>query len=257
MTCNRLSGSAIDYRHLALQSCGSTNDECMKAASVGDPGRLWVTTEVQTSGKGSRGRQWESQFGNLFASLLLVDPCKNDNLSELTFVAAVAVGRTLVACMGETTQADIRYKWPNDVLINGKKVSGILLETRHQENPYVVIGIGINCTHHPKNTSYPATSLLTEGISVAPEKIFKTLANQMADTITKWQRGANFDWVREAWLEKAGGLGETISVRLENRAPVVGKFENIDDKGFLLLRLAGGNLTKISVGDVFFREKHI
>ncbi|MEM9277820.1 MAG: biotin--[acetyl-CoA-carboxylase] ligase [Pseudomonadota bacterium] len=251
-----LSGKSAGYRHLALDECASTNNECLTAAQNGEPGNLWITTASQTGGKGSRGRSWVSQTGNLFASLLLIDPCERECLSELTFVAAIAVRETLLEVIraGQGKEAGIELKWPNDVLVKGSKISGILLEsTSSSTMNSVVIGIGINCRHHPKNTLYPSTDLAELGLSIEPQQLFVTLANKIADAISVWQRGSNFTAIRNQWLQHAAGLGCELRINLPTGETATGIFEAVDERGYLLLKQKNGQTRRISVGDVFFQ----
>ncbi|MEM7067377.1 MAG: biotin--[acetyl-CoA-carboxylase] ligase [Pseudomonadota bacterium] len=249
-----LSGLADGFRHQALEVCASTNTECLNAADVGDSGNLWITSKRQTGGKGSRGRSWTSEPGNLFTSLLLVDPCQPGHLAELTFVAAVAVGDTLNELLPDLPRKHVGLKWPNDVLVRGRKISGILLEggTRNTMT-HVAIGIGINCKSNPKDTIYPATCLSTEGSGIVPQDVFDTLAPNMAQILNLWDRGRNFEAVRSRWLQNAVGIGQEVEVRLEGREPEVGTFDSIDENGHMVMKTRDGRLNNIAVGDVFFR----
>lgn len=156
--------SIDDFRHLALGDVGSTNSECMERAKAGNPGLLWVTAVRQTGGRGRRGRVWVSEAGNLYASLLLFDPAPAAVLGSLPLVVALALYRAIRA---ELPWAGDRLsiKWPNDVLFDGKKVSGILIEAEQLADgrQAVVIGCGVNVSHHPDNPLYPATSLAEVG----------------------------------------------------------------------------------------------
>lgn len=249
-----LTAKAIEYRHLALNQCGSTNAECINAAGEGDPGKLWITAKSQTGGKGSRGRSWVSEPGNLYASLLLVDACPRRHLAELTFVAAIAV-RDALKLIARLSSLEISLKWPNDVLLDGKKVSGILLESSTiGDTAITAIGIGINCKHHPAETNYPATDLAEAGYEIEPDELLNILSQCMADAINVWNKGINFEAVRHNWLSDAHRLGETISINLPGRETISGKFQTIDDQGLLLLEQASGELMRISVGDVFFTQ---
>ena len=151
------------YRHQAFTDVSSTNTLCLEAAQNGDQGGLWITAERQVQGRGSRGRQWVSEPGNLYASLLLRAPGPDEKLHTLTFAASLAI-RDAIYTLPDANSADVELKWPNDVLLNGRKTSGILLESHYvNEARFVIIGIGVNIRHFPSETLHPATSLKEAG----------------------------------------------------------------------------------------------
>lgn len=243
-----------DYRHLALGDVGSTNSEAMARARAGDPGNLWVTARRQLQGRGRRGRPWISEEGNLYASLLLLDPAPIARLGTLPLVAALAVYRALRPHFASTPQA-LAIKWPNDILVDGRKINGILLESESLSGGHiaVVIGCGINCRHHPDNPAYPATDLADCGIDADPQAVFAALAREMATALVQWNRGTGFDVVREAWMRAARGIGETVTVNL-HEGQVTGVFEDIDVDGYLCLATEHGTRRRISAGDLFFTQ---
>jgi BirA family biotin operon repressor/biotin-[acetyl-CoA-carboxylase] ligase len=230
---------------IEYDTVGSTNAEALALARAGEKGPLWVRARRQTAGRGRRGRAWVSEPGNLYASLLLIDPAPADRAAELSFVAALAV-HDAVAALAPHLAAQLALKWPNDVLCAGKKFCGILVEG---EGPAAVIGIGVNCAHHPEQTMHPATNLASAGASVTVERMFAALSQAMMQRLAQWNCGAGFDAIRSDWLARAAGLGEAIRVRLPD-AEVVGGFEGIDSRGRLIVRLSDGRSTEIAVGDV-------
>lgn len=240
------------WRRLALGDVGSTNTEALKIAQAGDPGKLWVTGTRQLKGRGRRGRPWVSEAGNLYASLLLVDPAPKSALANLPLVAATGVYDALRSYFASTPQA-LAIKWPNDILVDGAKVNGILLESAFlsDQRLAVVIGCGINCVHHPVNPQYPATDLVACGIEASAEDVFEKLAVSMVDAVALWNRGAGFAAIREKWLLAARGVGEQVTVNHGGGA-VTGMFEDIDRDGYLCLKLDDGTRQKISAGDLFF-----
>ncbi len=241
------------YRHLTVEETSSTNTLCLEYALAGEPGDLWVTATDQTGGKGSRGRDWESKKGNLFASLLLTDPCSKNRLADLTFVAAISVQETIESFSHK--QNKVQVKWPNDVMLNERKCSGILLESVHQKDTtYVVIGIGINCLHFPVQTLHPATSLFAEGVEVSANTLFFALAKKMADNISLWKNGNNFSAIRQKWLDNTYKLGEMISVHVPGQERQIGLFASVDDNGYMLLELPDGTTKQISTADIFFNK---
>lgn len=256
MIAKPLSGSASEYRHIHFPELDSTNTFLTDKAKAGEAGNLWVTSDIQTVGKGSRGRSWTSESGNLYASLLLLDPSSSEHLAELTFVASLA-GRDAVlktcAEITKTSVPDIRLKWPNDMIVNGSKCAGILLEGGQiKGHSYVVIGNGINCVTCPTDTMHPATTLQREGYSIDPKALFKNLTEAFASRILQWNRGLDFANTLADWMMHVHGLGEPVEVVIPGRDKLKGRFASIDDKGYMLLELADGSLQRISTADVFF-----
>lgn len=233
-------------RLLTLEETSSTNVRALEAARDGERGPLWIVAKSQTAGRGRRGRAWTSRPGNLYASLLLTDPAPGSHVAQLSFVAALAV-HDAVAETAAMLGPGLTLKWPNDVLCGGAKICGILLEG---EGTAVVIGIGVNCLHHPPGTEYPATDLSAAGALVTAEGLFAALSRAMVARIAQWRRGEGFAAIRNDWLKRADGLGKGIRVRLNDRE-TAGIFETLDETGRLALRHADGALEMIAAGDVF------
>lgn len=239
------------YAFRAFDVVDSTNRECRRIADQGFAGNLWVIAGAQSAGRGRRGREWVSQTGNLFTSLLYEIDCDLVTASQLSFVTALAV-RDTVADILQTTEA-VTCKWPNDILVRGRKISGILLETAGQgaETPsHVIIGIGINVAHHPENPHYPATDLRQElGHDIDVLQVQARLVQSMAHWIDCW-KNHGFSRIRTAWKENAKGLGQQIIVRLPEEE-LHGRFMDLDDSGALILEF-DGERRHITAGDVFF-----
>jgi len=233
----------------------STNHECRRIADTGFAGNTWVSASAQSAGKGRRGREWVSQPGNLFTSLLYAIDCDLGTASQLSFVAALAVRDVVV----DILQAPdiVHCKWPNDVLLGGKKVSGILLETAGKGSAapsHVIIGIGINVAHHPEQVQYPTTDLQSElGQKIDVEKIdvaivLERLIHSMDHWILRWkERG--FSVIRQAWKDSSHGMGQEIIVRLPDET-LKGRFVDLDETGALILEFEGKR-RHITAGDVF------
>ncbi|WP_181707078.1 biotin--[acetyl-CoA-carboxylase] ligase [Chthonobacter rhizosphaerae] len=239
------------YRVLRLDEVGSTNAVALERAEGGEPAGLWVVARRQVAGRGRQGRAWTSEPGNLYSSLLLRDPARPAHLGELPLVVAVAVHDAVADVLPPPARAPLQIKWPNDVLYGGAKICGILVEGAvHREGQVVVVGIGINCRHHPPEAAYATTDLTALGFPTDPPALFERLAARMAARFAEWQ-GGGFAAIRSAWLARARGVGEPIRVRLPNET-LAGRFEALDDSGRLLLRLETGGLRTISAGDVFF-----
>lgn len=242
------------YRRAAFDTLGSTNAEARARARAGDPGRLWVTARVQSAGYGRRGRGWSTDAGNLAASVLLLDPASPEACATLAFVAGVALHQAAVDLLGPATTDRLRLKWPNDLLLDGLKVAGILIEGEKLAAGgfAVVVGCGVNCSAHPELSGpVPATDFAAQGLPVAVEDMFGALARAMASEITIWDRGSGFPAIRSAWLARCTGIGQTIRVNLPGRS-FEGRFDTLDAEGRLVVAHPGGSREAISTGDVFF-----
>lgn len=237
------------YRLVAYDSIGSTNDEAKRLAREGAAEGLVVSARRQSAGRGRRGRSWVSPEGNLYASLVLRPRAAAAATAQLGFVAALGIADAVAELAPGIA---LGCKWPNDVLANGKKLSGILLEAEMaagEQPDFVVLGIGINLVSSPRETSYPATSLAEEGINaVAPEAMLAAFVAHFAGWLARW-RDAGFAPVREAWRQRAVGLGKTIEVRLAHDT-IAGRFVDLDGEGALVLGLAEGD-RRIAAGDIF------
>lgn len=240
------------WRRLALAETDSTNAEALKLASNGDAGNLWITAERQLAGRARRGRTWVSEPGNLYASLLLIDPAESDALATLPLVVSLALYEALAQALPDIT-GRLKIKWPNDLLLDGKKLSGILLEAQPDSfgRTAVVIGCGINCQHFPDNPLYPATSLETAGFDLSPNELFSHLAHSMARQLRIWAQGVGFSNIRRDWLDRCQGLGQEIVARFSDRE-IAGKFIDLNEDGLLLLCDKMGQIHKISAADIFF-----
>ncbi len=240
---------------VVLGDVDSTNAEARRLAEAGTSGPFWVTAERQTAGRARRGRSWVSEPGNLYASLLFPKDGDTPAISTLPLVAALAVHRAIAHFLPYADRR-LRLKWPNDVLIDGAKVNGILLEsTDPGPSGAVIIGCGINCAHHPDNPAYPATHLNAEGADVRPRQLLPRLAREMHDALNVWDRGRGFAAIRELWLDRAQGLGKSIRVNLSNES-LNGLFAGLDPDGYLMLERPGGQMTRISAGDLFFANEN-
>jgi BirA family transcriptional regulator, biotin operon repressor / biotin---[acetyl-CoA-carboxylase] ligase len=228
----------------ALDSVGSTNDEAMRLAETGAPEGTVVWAHEQTGGRGRRGRRWVSPLGNLYCSTILRPACAAPRAAELGFVAALAVADIVPA------ERDVRVKWPNDVLVDGGKIAGILPESAIGQDgkaEHVVMGIGINVGFAPQlpDMRYPG-AMLGGTVEAALEKLTAALAQRLAD----WRRDG-FEAVRAAWLAKAGPIGLDVDVKLGEEL-VHGRFAGIDRDGGLLLETSTGP-RKIVAGEVLGR----
>ncbi len=244
---------AQSYRLTHHLRVGSTNDEAISVAVAGDPGRHWIIADEQSKGRGRHGRQWSSPAGNLYASLLLIDPAPVHKAPELGFVAGVVLWHTLRGILGDDPRLSI--KWPNDILHAGAKLAGILLESTQLKSGGLacVIGIGVNCCSHPETALYPATDLATIGTLLSHrDDVFARLADEVMRWLDIWDEGRNFAAIRAEWLAHAAGLGARIAISTAAE-PQSGIFETIDATGRLVLN-NGGKTFMIEAGDVFLKN---
>lgn len=229
---------------------GSTNAEALSRAADGGV-EQWIVADRQITGRGRRGRHWVSEPGNLYSSLLLYNPAPPALSPQICFVAALAVHDAICDALPELDPQYLRLKWPNDLLLVGRKLAGILVEgasvgARHA----VVTGIGVNCMLHPVGTPYPVTDFAAEGFLLTPVMLFEKLATRMMGRLALWKGGRDFAAIRNAWLARAHDLGREIEVKLPERV-LNGRFEEIDSDGALVLSLASGHRELIRAGDVF------
>ncbi len=221
---------------------GSTNADMLLLARQGAEEGLWLRAERQTAGRGRQGRAWTSPAGNLYASTLVRLRPSDPPPATLALVAAVALHET-VGVFG----IDAQLKWPNDLLVAGAKLSGILLE---RSDNAVVVGIGVNLADHPELPDRPTTSLAAQGISIAPEPFLDVLAETFTRWLARW-RGEGLSTIRTAWLAAAYPIGTALSVRLPDGGAQDGLFDGLDADGALILRLASGQRHVIHAADVF------
>ena len=242
---------------ILLDSVDSTMDEARRQAAQGMRGPLWIVARRQTAGRGRHGRRWLSEPGNLHATLLLGDPGPASALGQLSLVAGLALHDALAPCLPRQAAPDLRIKWPNDLLLGGAKLAGILAESagpaaRPAET--VAVGFGVNCRHCPADLPYRATSLAAEGAQVDPLELLDRLDESFAARRRVWNRGAGFASIRADWLARAHGLGAAVSVRLglpgsPASASLDGVFDGLDPEGRLALR-QGDRVRFIAAGDV-------
>ena len=256
---------AAGYRLRGYDSIGSTNAEALAAAAVGDPGGIWFVARQQTAGRGRRGRQWINSHGNLAATLLIIPESDPTSAATLGFVAGVSLNRALSAILpGGMVRigidgADslgggrIALKWPNDVLADGAKLAGILLEASKLPSgrQAVAIGIGVNVVAAPEGLPYPATSLAALGASRTAEDVFDALSDAWVDTFGMWNDGRGIGDVLTHWRASAAGIGAPVAVQQDGDV-LRGIFETIDDDGRLIIRADDNRRIAITAGDVHF-----
>jgi BirA family biotin operon repressor/biotin-[acetyl-CoA-carboxylase] ligase len=247
--------ASAGFSLLSLETIGSTNDEALRLAADGGLDRLWVVAREQTGGRGRHGRSWSSPPGNLYASLLLIDPAPIPAVPQLGFVAGVALVSAVRPLL--SNDPELTLKWPNDLLHGVAKVAGILLTgSRLPDGRFAcAIGIGVNCASHPAGLPYVAADLAGLGASCGPGDVFEALSLHMALWLERWSGGERFAAVREAWLANAAGVGRPIRVSLGDRS-IEGVFETVDGQGRLVVATSSGQRV-VEAGDVYFENAHV
>jgi len=229
----------------------STNAEARRRAEAGAAGPLWITALTQTAGRGRRGRSWETAKGNLAATLLFTTGLPAAEAAQVSFVAALAAADLADHYIGAGTAA---LKWPNDLMIDGRKAAGILVEsgTRDDGTLWLAVGMGVNLAHAPNNLERPAIAF-SERLTIPPPQ--PTIAlGVLAESFEKWRdlwSASGFAPIAKAWSARAYGLGQACEARLPNQTHR-GVAEGLDEDGALRLRLADGAVLRITAGDVFF-----
>lgn len=232
---------------IRLQSIDSTNEEAFRLHASGQVAPFFVTAEEQTKGRGRSGREWQSPKGNLYLSCLLTDPAPPEKLSQLGFVAGVALIDALIATAHTKC---FRLKWPNDVIVDEAKLAGLLLETRHMSGMQaVVIGWGVNISKTPDNLPYRAIGLHEILPSLDPEQLRQQLVKAFMTRMSQWDKGNNFNVIRDVWLQFALPSGTKMTVRGAAAEKFEGVFETIDEDGSLLLKTLN-ETRRIIAGDV-------
>jgi BirA family biotin operon repressor/biotin-[acetyl-CoA-carboxylase] ligase len=221
---------------------GSTNADMLDLARNGAAEGLWLRAERQTAGRGRQGRGWDSAVGNLFASTIVRVRSGEPSPATLALVAAVALEEAVSVFL----PGGAALKWPNDLLIQGAKLSGILLE---RAGDAVVIGFGVNLALHPESLDRSATSIAAHAPAPEPGVFLEVLAESFARWLARWRDG--IAPVRDRWLARAHPIGTALTARLADGSSVDGLFDGLDRDGALILRLADGRTRVIHAADVF------
>ncbi len=251
-------------RFLYQAEVSSTNDVVRGLAEDGERGPLWLRADSQSAGRGRRGRVWTSAKGNLFISGLFAltgDPLAG---AQLGFAAALAIADTIKTYAPD---ANVTLKWPNDVLVDGAKISGILLETGGAQDRWLIVGIGLNLTHHPLthgsgDTPYPATHLLAhidEADLLGPEPVYTGVEAVMAVLSARFMHWRDlhsthgFAPLRAKWLAQAQGMGERAQIRTGERT-ITARLVTLGENGELQIAHDNGTIEAVYAGDVFPQE---
>jgi BirA family biotin operon repressor/biotin-[acetyl-CoA-carboxylase] ligase len=248
------------YRLAALDQVGSTNTEAMSRARDGDRGSLWCVTTQQTAGKGRRQRAWVAPRGNLASSVLEILNVTPAVAATMGFAFGLAHETALRRVSLEANmrlagadQLQYLLKWPNDVMVRGHKLCGLLVEAEAVEGAglAVVAGIGTNIVAAPEGTPTPAISLSALGVHIGAEELFAALSDAWVEFSGIWNHGRGFADIRKLWLERAYGLGERVAIQT-GTVTVEGIFDTLDETGCLIVCTADGQRVSITAGEVYF-----
>jgi BirA family transcriptional regulator, biotin operon repressor / biotin---[acetyl-CoA-carboxylase] ligase len=238
-------------RILVLDEIDSTNAQARRMAEAGERGPLWITARRQTAGRGRRGRSWETGEGNLAATWLGVTDRRPSEAAKVSFVAALAV-IDLARELAPAARASL--KWPNDLLIDGAKAAGILVESGSASagGLWVAVGVGVNLIAAPEIPGRPTTTLAAHRSAPPPRALdaLDALAGHFDRWFEVWDR-VGFEAIVNAWTERAEGIGRACVARLAEET-VSGVAEGLDPDGALRLRTTDGGVRRITAGDVFF-----
>ena len=223
----------------------STNLEAHRVFASGERGPLFLLADEQTAGKGRLDRNWASLRGNCYSTLILPLDAEIAVVPQIGFVVALAVADVV----RNHTSAIPQLKWPNDVLVNGAKIAGILCEVLSQHPLTIAIGCGINVVHSPAGLTYPATCLVAEGASATRDEVFQSYCAALAYWLNIWNNGQNFPAIRTAWTALAIGIGETITMT-SGTQHLTGTFQAITEQGAVMLKPPHGPPHILHAGDV-------
>lgn len=215
-------------------------------------------TELQTAGRGKTGRKWEGMQGNLFFSAKLQPKKSLQEVSQLSFVSAMALRRA-IKLLDKENKLEVLCKWPNDVLVNGCKVAGILLESdvmsyskNNNEFGEIILGVGFNIKHSPElNTIYNATNLHKEGIQTTAEEFLNIFLKEFQKSYEDWHR-FGFPFIRNEWIKFSYNLGKEVRFKINDDDDMIyGIFKDFTEDGEMVAELPDGSIQVISSGDIF------
>ena len=242
-----------DYHLLSFDELDSTNEEAKRLAKSGGSHGAMIWAKRQTAGKGRMGRSWVSAEGNLFVSILLQSEKPLAELCQLSFVAAVSVVEALEDML--PNKKILQCKWPNDILLDNRKLGGILLESFQDEQgkSWVAVGVGVNVDSCPPRTEFPAICLKDAGVELVSAKIILSrFIHHFIDRYNEWNV-KGFAPIRKRWMQSAWGLDQRLCARLPD-IEIEGVAQGIDANGSLLLKLDNGTKQCVQAADIFPME---
>ena len=239
------------FRICAFGDVSSTNNEADRLVRDGAPDRTLVWAISQSSGRGRLGRSWQSPEGNLYTTAILVPGLPLGRLQELSFVASLAVHDTLA---GLVPGADLVLKWPNDVLLDAAKISGILTETQVRGDSVVaLLGVGINLAHAPDGARYPTTALADHlDIPLTVEELLDHYLKALSVRYGLWCSDG-FETIREAWALRSRWIGRMVTVENDDRN-ISGRYDGLGSDGSMIVSAYDGKTHRVSAGDVRLAE---
>jgi BirA family transcriptional regulator, biotin operon repressor / biotin---[acetyl-CoA-carboxylase] ligase len=229
-----------------LTSVCSTMLEAQQRLATREGQTLWIVADEQTAGRGRLERSWSSPPGNLYLTVVMDAPAPLRILAKAGYAVGLALHQAASELRG--TGEGLRLKWPNDLLLNGAKVSGLLMEA-HDAGRTLSVGMGLNLVSHPEDMPYAATHLSSGAGIVGRDEAFETVARNLILAISTFAGGDGFAEIRARWLALAAMLDEPITIRLPNRT-LSGIHRGIDHDGRLVLEIGNGTVL-IDAGDVF------
>lgn len=235
------------WRLASFNSLDCTNDEALRLIDAGESHGLVVVADRQLAGRGRRNAVWRSDPGNLYMTII-VEISDEAVAGQLAFVAGLAaadaIDRTVVR------KADL--KWPNDVMLEGRKLGGILIEGSNRRGFYAV-GLGINIVSAPSGMDTPAIALVETGTSTNRDALLAVVCNCFIERWNRWLT-SGFPAIRQDWLTRAYGLGQPLLARLADGTTQRGIFIDVDEAGALMVQRDDGTELVLSAGAVFFNE---
>ena len=235
------------YTLHSFDAIDSTNAEALRRLADGAPGGDVIWARQQSGGRGRRGRSWHSPTGNLYVTFVV--PVPTDRLvGQLAFVAANGAGEAVRGLLA--SPGSLEFKWPNDLMLDSRKLGGILIEASPQgQSQMVAVGLGLNVAFSPDGLN--AASLKDAGVEISVPKLLQTVCRSFDQWYRTWRQDG-FPPVRECWLAAAHRLGEPIEVRFPDGTTLEGSFRGIDQTGALILEQSEGKIELIATGEVFF-----
>ncbi len=247
----------IKIKYLELEETASTNDATLELARSGAEEGLVVIAKRQTRGRGREGREWLSQEGNLFCSILLRPKSSPETAAQIGIICVTSLSHALTNNFN-LSSANFAYKWPNDLLLNGRKVAGILLEgaVSNKKTDYVVAGTGVNLVHSPDikvepGRPSPSSIYQESGIRITPEELRSAYINEFITSYTIWQ-DKGFEFIRERWISRACNMGKEVTIKGAS-GEIKGTLMGMDSTGRLEIMLENGELRHISAGEIYFK----
>ena len=239
------SSSRIAHHHQVT----STNTLALERARQGGSYPLWTVADEQIAGRGRHARQWHSPIGNLHATRIVEARPPMTRMTGLAFVAALALHDAVASLMPAPARQGLKLKWPNDLLADGAKLAGILIELETMDDQILAaVGFGVNVAAAPPETA----SLAGLGCHIRPVELFEALDHAFEARLGEWDEGRGFATIRSEWLVRALGIGEPTTVRAGGEL-ISGRFAGLGDDGALLLELGRGDIRRIAAGEVVGR----